>query len=113
MARDHLLYLEDILKSARKIRRYVEDMTLESFRTDDLVIDAVVRNLEIIGEAAKHVPDDIKQRHPEVAWRGMAGLRDVLTHHYFGIHLETVWDIVDQEIPVLDRQVQAILEREQ
>jgi uncharacterized protein with HEPN domain len=113
MARDHLLYLEDIVESARKIRRYVAGMTLESFSANDLVIDAVLRNLEVIGEACKHVPEDIKERHPEVAWRGMAGLRDVIIHRYFGLHLETLWDIVDREIPMVEGQVQAIVEREQ
>lgn len=88
-------------------------MTLESFSANDLVIDAVLRNLEVIGEACKHVPEDIKERHPEVAWRGMAGLRDVIIHRYFGLHLETLWDIVDREIPMVEGQVQAIVEREQ
>ena len=75
-----------------------------------MAYDAALRNLQIIGEAAKAVPADVRQRHPEVDWKGMAGLRDVLAHAYFGLDNDTLWDVVITKVPQLRNQVRRILD---
>ena len=92
--------------------RYTQGMTFEDFLADDRTFDAVMRNLQIIGEAAKNVPPEIRIRYPEVEWRKIAGLRDVLAHAYFSLENETLWDIVENKVPPLLEQVQHILEME-
>jgi uncharacterized protein with HEPN domain len=76
-------------------------MTYKKFVNDDLHFDAVLRNLEIIGEAVKNIPDETRRKYPQIKWRKIAGFRDVIAHGYFGVNDETVWDIVENEIPVL------------
>jgi len=102
--RDAAVFLDDIIEACEKISRYTSGLSIEQFRRDDRTIDAVVRNLEVIGEAAKNVPDDMR-RKIAVDWKKMAGLRDVLIHGYFGIDLEIIWDIVENKIPMLRREV--------
>ncbi|MFO8072578.1 MAG: DUF86 domain-containing protein [Polyangia bacterium] len=103
MSRDSTLFLEDMLSACRKVREYVKGMSREEFLESSLVYDAVVRNLEILGEAAKHVPDEIKSALFEIEWRKIAGLRDFLAHAYFGIDDDILWDVVDNKVPELER----------
>jgi uncharacterized protein with HEPN domain len=110
VSRDARLYLEDIVTACDKIGRYTIGLTLESFRADEKVVDAVARNLEIIGEAAKWLPAELKGRFPDVQWRRMAALRDVIVHNYFGIDLRLVWDIVQRDVPAARAKVAAILQ---
>ena len=109
MPRDSKIYLEDILQAIDKIRRYTHGYTIDALRRDEKTLDAVVRNLEIIGEAVKQLPDEIRQRHGDVEWKRIAGLRDILIHAYFGIDVEIVWDVVQNKLPILSQRVEAIL----
>lgn len=113
MSRDILVYLDDIQESCKKVLRYTRDMNHKQFIQDDKTYDAVVRNLEIIGEAVKHVPENFRHRYPDVEWRKIAGLRDIVAHVYFGINDEIVWDVVENKIPQLLEQISGILEQEQ
>lgn len=112
MSRDYKLYLDDMRMAAEKVMRYTEGVDLAHFVDDDKTYDAVVRNLEIIGEAAKHIPAEIQMRYPAVAWRSIAGLRDIVAHEYFGIDEDILWDIVVNQVPQLLGQVKRILEEE-
>jgi len=109
VSRDPRLYLEDMRDCCRKVLRYTEGMTLEALTDDDKTFDAVMRNLEITGEAARQVTAEIKQRHPEVEWRSIAGFRDVAIHAYPIVDEEIVWDIVQHKVPELLQQVESIL----
>ena len=93
MSKDSKVYLDDILESIEKIERYTKTLSYKQFSDNELVIDAVIRNLAIIGEAVKKLPSEIKKEHPEIEWKKIAGLRDVLIHEYSGINLEIIWDI--------------------
>ncbi|MEP6466149.1 MAG: DUF86 domain-containing protein [Parafilimonas sp.] len=108
--REVLLLLEDMRDAARKILSYTNNMSFEDFLADDKTIDAVVRNFEIIGEAAKRIPENFKTDHPEIEWRGMAGLRNRIIHEYFGVDYKTVWKIKEENIPELIDYIQQAIE---
>ncbi|MCX6669737.1 MAG: DUF86 domain-containing protein [Methanothrix sp.] len=109
MSRDYLLYLEDMQTSCGKILRYTEDIDFDQFAADERTYDAVIFNLVILGEAAKHVPPVVRERYPNVPWRKVAGLRDISVHRYFGLDEEILWDILQKQIrPILD-QINQIL----
>ena len=105
MPRDFEVYLEDIREAIVKVRNYTAGLTRQSFAQDDMRIDAVIRNLEIIGEAAKMVPESIRIRFPLVEWKKIAGLRDILAHHYFEVDLDIIWDILQNKLPELGREL--------
>jgi len=109
MPRDSRVYLEDILEATRKITAYTESLSKAAFLEDEKTLDAVVRNLEVIGEAVKKLPEDLRAKHPALEWKKIAGLRDILIHEYFGLDAEIVWDIVQNKVPVLDREVRTML----
>jgi uncharacterized protein with HEPN domain len=111
MHRDSKVYLEDVAQAIAKIRRFTAGMSKGAFAADEKTVDAVVRNLEVIGEAVKKVPDVVRDKYPAVEWRKIAGLRDILIHHYFGIDLDILWDIIENKLPVLERQVAQILQK--
>jgi len=109
MQRDPKVYLKDVLKAIEKIERYTENLSFNDFSKNDIVQDAVVRNLEIIGEAVKKIPEEIRNKHPQIEWKKIAGLRDILIHEYFGVDFEIVWDIIKNKLPELKKQVSEIL----
>ncbi|TAJ96338.1 DUF86 domain-containing protein [bacterium] len=109
MPRDYKVSLEDILEAINKIRRYTAGFSQEAFCKDEKTLDAVVRNLEVIGEAVKKVPAKIRSKHHQVDWKKIAGLRDILIHEYFGIDVEIVWDILENKLPALEKEVKKIV----
>ena len=110
MPRDYRVYLDDILEAVRKIHTYTAGMTRESLQADTKTLDAVIRNLEVIGEAVKNIPEDLRSQHPHVEWQKIAGLRDVLSHAYFRVNVDIVYDVVTNKLPSLEDQVRKILE---
>jgi len=100
-----------MLEAAQKVIRYTEECQMAAFVADEMAYDATLRNLEILGEAAKNIPGEIRQRHPEVDWRGVAGLRDILAHAYFALDDETLWKIVRADIPRLLKLLRQIEEK--
>jgi len=107
--RDPLLFLEDIEKSCAKVVRYTEGRSKDRIFEDDIRADAVLLNLHIIGEAVKMLPRDLRDRHPDVAWREIAGLRDVIAHAYFALDSDILWDAVERDVPALLDAVRRII----
>lgn len=98
MQRELRTYIEDIITAINKIEKYCNGMTKEDLIKNELVQDAVVRNLEVIGEAVKKIPDGLRNSYAEISWRKIAGLRDILIHEYFGINMNIVWDVIENKL---------------
>ncbi len=109
MTRSVLIVLEDMLESADQLRQYTADITFNEFAKNCMIQDAVVRRLEIIGEAAKGVPDEFRKKYPDVPWRDVAGARDILIHEYFRVDLELAWDMVKKDVPAFSTRIAQIL----
>ena len=101
--------LQDMLEAARRIRLYTENTAFEQFEKDFKTQDAVLRNLEVLGEAAKNIPEDFRYKYPDLPWSEMARTRDVLIHHYFGVNLDVVWGITELELPKVIAELEVIL----
>lgn len=110
MYRDYRHFLADMAESSAAVVEFVTGLTFEQFAADKKTVSAVIRQLEILGEAAKNIPADFKSRHPEIDWKRIAGLRDVLIHGYFGIDLEIIWSIIQDKLPTLQAQLAGINE---
>jgi len=108
--RDTILLLEDMLQSAKRIKRYTENLDLNSFMLDDKTIDAVVRNFEVIGEAANRIDPDFRDRNPEIEWKRIRGFRNRIVHDYFGIDYEIVWSIIESYLDELIDWLETIIE---
>lgn len=111
MSRDARAYLQDIVECCDRVAEYVREHDDATIRASLLHIDAVVRNIEIVGEAAKHVPAEVRALAPAVAWTRLAGMRDVVAHGYFGLDLDIVTDVAFRHLPALRVEVQALLDR--
>jgi len=98
MRRDVRVYIEDILESITKIEDYTKEISEEDFYGNTQVQDAVLRRLEIIGEAVKNIPQEFRDNYSEIPWKKIAGMRDILTHKYFRVNLERIWKVVREDI---------------
>ena len=107
--RESVDFLKDILESIEKIEKFIKGFEFDDFSKDDKTIYAVIRALEIIGEATKNLPDSLKEEHPEVPWRKMTGTRDKVIHGYFGVDLEVIWRTITRNIPILKPLIKDIL----
>jgi uncharacterized protein with HEPN domain len=107
--RDTTLFLKDILMAINSIEAFVEGMSYGDFLTDDRTSSAVIRKLEIIGEATKHIPEEIRQKYPHIPWKEMAGMRDKLIHFYHGVEYQLVWQTVQLRLPQVKQAVQNAL----
>ncbi len=103
-------YIKDIIDSINDIKQFVESMEHEEFKDDKKTSNAVVRSLEIIGEAAKKIPTEVKNKHPSIPWRKMAGMRDKLIHEYSGVDLDIVWQTVQKDIPKVEKEMRKVKE---
>jgi len=111
-SRDWRLRIEDILDAINKIQRYTRGMTLEDFRASDIVMDAVIQNLGVIGEAARYVPAEVQSSYANIPWDKMRGIRNVIIHEYFGISISIVWQTTKEDLPPLVPLLQRVLNGE-
>ena len=107
--RTYLMYFEDIILAMKRIAEYIEGLSFVRFKKDYKTVDAVIRNFEIIGEAAKNIPVEIKDKYPEVPWAEMYLLRNKVSHEYFGIDYEIIWDVALNYLPENQKQIEYIL----
>jgi uncharacterized protein with HEPN domain len=108
MIKDDLAYIEHILDCIRKINEFSNGLTFKEFKTNEMVQDAIIRNIEIIGEASKKISKDIKQTYYKVPWKEIAGMRDKLIHDYLGVDVSVVWKTIKEDIPALERFIREI-----
>jgi len=112
MKRAYMDYLQDMLENAERASQFTGGMSFESFSKDGKTVYAVIRAVEIIGEAARNVPENIRSKYPEIPWRDVAGMRNKLIHQYFGINMEVVWQTIHEDLPMLINSLEEILRRE-
>jgi uncharacterized protein with HEPN domain len=108
MKRNIGLFIEDIKNSIKNIESFSESLNREKFSSDILRQSAIIRQLEIIGEAVKNIPESFRKKYSKIAWKDIAGFRDILSHAYFGLNLERVWNIIENDIPILKKEIEKI-----
>ena len=111
MPREYEDYLNDISDAIKKIEIFIKGLEFDDFKKDDKTKFAVIRALEIIGEATKNIPDEIRNKHPKIPWKDMAGMRDVLIHGYFGVDEEIVWLTIKEKIPEIKPKIESIIKK--
>lgn len=104
------LYIEDIKESIRKIEKYTRSVNFDEFSRDEKLIDAVVRNLSVIGEAVINIPKEIKAKNPDIAWNEINGMRNKVIHEYFGIDDEILWETIQEDLPIFKKQIAKLLQ---
>lgn len=110
MKRDYTLLVQDMLAAMDAIERFVEGMSFEALCADDKTASAVIRKLEVIGEAARHIPPHLRRTYSNIPWKAMAGMRDRLIHGYFGVDYKLVWQAIKEDLPKTRLDLQAMLE---
>ncbi len=110
MRRTYRLYLNDILEAIDRIEKYVDGLDFEDFSKNTMIVDAVIRNFEIIGEATKQIPETVKKKYDRVPWKEMAGMRDKLSHDYFGVDIEIVWKTAKKRLTELKQVTNDLLD---
>jgi len=113
MKRNVKLYLQDIWESILAIEEYTQNLSEDRFYSNRQVQDAIIRRLEIIGEAVKNIDDDIRDKYPQIPWKKIAGMRDIIAHEYFGVKLDRVWDVVRKDLPNLKEKIGTVIEEEE
>lgn len=108
MNRDINLFIDDILQNIRDIESFSKGLTKDKFQNNKLKQNAIIRSLEIIGEAVKNIPDSFRNKHPDIPWRKIAGFRDILSHAYFGVSMDRVWNIIEKDLSGLKKEIEKI-----
>lgn len=108
MKRDIGLFIEDILKSIENIEEFSKNLDKKKFSRDKLRQSAIIRQLEIIGEAVKNIPNTFREKYPKIIWKDIVGLRDILSHAYFGVNIDRVWRIIEADLPKLKEEISKI-----
>jgi len=102
-------YLQDILDAIEKIKKYTAKVDYEMFSKNQMMIDAVLMNIAIIGENVKKIPEDVKERYPDIPWKDIAGMRDKVIHDYFGVDVNIVWETIKKDVPELEQKIKVML----
>ena len=110
MKRSVVIYIKDIIEYMERAENHINNFQLDQFLKDDKTCDAVIRCIEVIGEAAKNIPEEIRIKYPSISWRDLAGMRDKIIHGYFTVDFETVWLVVKEDIPRLKPMIKIVLE---
>ena len=110
--RDYRLFLHDILESSVKIEKYIGNITFKEFSSNQMIIDAVVRNFIIIGEASSNISDEIRNKYPIVPWSKMKAMRNIVVHEYFGVNLRTTWNTIKKSLPKLKKEITKVIKQE-
>ncbi|GBE54558.1 hypothetical protein BMS3Bbin15_00715 [archaeon BMS3Bbin15] len=103
------VYLQHIIDAIQAIEKFIKDISRDQFLEDDMVKSAVIRKIEIIGEAVKNISEEMKRNYPEIPWKNIAGMRDKLIHGYFGVDEERVWEVTQKDLPLLKEQISEII----
>jgi uncharacterized protein with HEPN domain len=106
--RDFTDYINDILTSLKEVKEFTEGMSLDEFLRDKKTVNAVIRSLEVLGEAAGKIPEDLRIKAPDIPWKRMTGMRNKLIHEYFGVDLEIVWAVIKDELPPLESSLKRL-----
>jgi len=108
MHKSDLAYTEHILNCIKKIRKFVKDIDKKEFSKNELLQDAVIRNFEVIGEASKKISEDFKKVNCQIPWKEISGMRDKLIHDYLGVDIDVIWKTIEQDLPILQKELKKI-----